>query len=106
RSGKFFFDDLLVTDPGNAPVVPPAVAQWGTLLITEVMSDPTPAKGLPGAEYFELYNPTDSTVSLHDWTWSDERASSRFGDDSIAAGGWLIVCHPADTAAFAAYGSV
>ena len=41
-----------------------ARASVNNLSITEFMADPNPPVGLPDEEYVELYNPSDSTVSL------------------------------------------
>lgn len=42
------------------------------LLITELMVDPSPSRGLPEAEYIELTNFGEDTVNLADWEVSDK----------------------------------
>jgi len=42
-----------------------------SILITEVFPDPTPVVGLPEVEFIELYNNTNATISLNNWTLSD-----------------------------------
>lgn len=47
-------------------------AQTYDVLITEVMSDPEPAVGLPVVEYIELYNRSNRIISLDNWSIESE----------------------------------
>lgn len=40
---------------------------FGSVVINEIMVDPTPAVGLPECEYVELFNRTADTLSLNGW---------------------------------------
>ncbi len=43
---------------------PPAIAPVGSIIISEIMADPSPSKGLPEQEYIELFNQSDQSYSL------------------------------------------
>ncbi|MEJ1236921.1 lamin tail domain-containing protein [Chryseolinea sp. T2] len=44
---------------------------WKTIIITEIMADPSPPQGLPEVEYVELFNRAAVSVSLEGWKLSD-----------------------------------
>ncbi len=73
------------------------------LLITEIMADPSPVKGLPDAEYVELFNPTDKAINLKGLKFG--RAYT-FGEAELNAGSFLILCADSDTSKFKKFGTV
>jgi hypothetical protein len=75
-----------------------------TLVINEIFADPDPQIDLPAGEFIELYNPGTSPRSVKDWTFSDAVSSITLPNISIPAGGFLILCNRADTAAYKTFG--
>ncbi|RYU93699.1 lamin tail domain-containing protein [Emticicia agri] len=76
------------------------------LIITEIMADPTPTKGLPEKEYIELYNRSYRSINLNQWVLFYNATSVRFPDISINPKEYLIVTHRNNIADFQAYGKV
>jgi hypothetical protein len=76
------------------------------LLITEIMADPSPAVGLPEAEYLELYNRSGSVIQLEGWTLSDGGSPAVFPLFYLPPQQFLLVCAPAGTASLSGYGPV
>lgn len=71
-----------------------AIAQeYHSVIITEIMADPTPAKGLPDVEYIELYNTANRTISLKGWKLAMGTRSIVLPDSVILPGSYTIVCH-------------
>jgi hypothetical protein len=44
--------------------------QYRNVIFSEIMADPSPMVGLPGAEYIELYNATAYPINLEGWVFS------------------------------------
>lgn len=84
---------------------PTVTPRPGNLIITEFMADPSPQVGLPNAEYVELYNPSDTTVSLRDLgVASGGSPSSVSGDISVGPGEYIALVDFDDAADFTSLG--
>lgn len=77
------------------------------LLINEILADPTPALGLPEAEFVEIYNTSQKIFKLDDYQFQDETGSPLvlpplliYPDD------YIIVCDREDQADFMPFGKV
>jgi len=80
--------------------------KYHDIVINEIFPDPSPPRQLPEAEFIEIYNTTDLTVSLKDFVLSDATGSTQFSAVSIKAKEYLMLCDLADTALFSKYGRV
>ena len=75
-----------------------------SVIISEIMADPSPVVGLPDREYLELYNRTGDQVNLKSWILSDGITKSIFPDVVISPRSYMILCQREDTAMFRNYG--
>lgn len=80
--------------------------QANDLIITEIMADPTPTKGLPEKEYIELHNRSEKSINLNQFVLYYNTTSVRFPNVSIQPKEYLIVTHRNNTSEFQAYGNV
>ena len=80
------------------------IAGLGSVIISEIMADPSPVVELPAREYIELHNRTGDPVNLKNWSLSDGNSNSVFPERIIDSGGFIIVCQLGDTALFKNYG--
>ncbi|WP_028981182.1 lamin tail domain-containing protein [Sporocytophaga myxococcoides] len=78
----------------------------GSILITEIYSDPTPSHGLPEEEYIELYNTSEDTINLANWRFSDPSVSAVLSSFELFPKSYLIICPSASNAEFKPLGKV
>lgn len=85
--------------------VPAQTARRFDLLITEIMADPTPAVGLPNAEYAEIRNVSATPYNLQGWRISDATGTATISTsfllqpDSV-----VILCANSNVAQFVSFG--
>ncbi|MBU1373561.1 MAG: lamin tail domain-containing protein [Bacteroidetes bacterium] len=100
---------------GNTSVTPqsktffyrkPYTAKLNDIVINEIFPDPSPQVDLPSVEFIEIYNRTTEDIGLVGFKYSDQTSTATFGNDSIKANSYIILCAKADTAEFKKYGKV
>ncbi|MCU0327168.1 MAG: lamin tail domain-containing protein [Spirosomaceae bacterium] len=74
------------------------------LIISEIMADPTPTRGLPEKEYLELYNRTDRAISLAKVKLQIGITTQIFGNYTIQPKEYIILCERTDEATFSKFG--
>ncbi len=72
----------------------------GCIVINEVMPRELDLDYLPTAEYIELYNATDSTYNLEDWTLKINTTTKTLPDVNIAPHDYLVITPTAYAEAF------
>lgn len=73
--------------------------------ITEIMADPTPQVGLPEAEYIEIYNRSNHSVSLTDWHLIVGTHEMLLPKAEIAAYQYAIICAEDNISLFEPFGT-
>ncbi|MBK0383193.1 lamin tail domain-containing protein [Pedobacter sp. SD-b] len=84
----------------------PYTAQPNDIVINEIFADPSPQVDLPTMEFVELWNRSTEDISLAGFKYSDPTTIATFGNDSIKANSYLIICAKADTLEFKKFGKV
>lgn len=80
--------------------------QYKDLIFNEILSDPSPQIGLPNAEFFELYNRTNSPINLNGWKISDGTSTGIFPSYILQPADYVIVTASASNALFSTFGNV
>ncbi|HEV7329776.1 MAG TPA: lamin tail domain-containing protein [Flavisolibacter sp.] len=98
---------LLLAALATAMVCPVAAqtARRFDLLITEIMADPTPAVGLPNAEYIEIKNVSATAYNLQGWRISDATGSATINTAFVLQpDSAVILCANSNVAQFSLLG--
>jgi Lamin Tail Domain/CHU_C Type IX secretion signal domain len=82
------------------------IAAQNSLIISEIMADPTPNRGLPESEYLEIYNPTDSSIFLAGYTLTYGTTVAQFDADTILPKSYAIVVKKENKTLWNAYQKV
>lgn len=83
--------DLSCTASLNMP-------EWGDIIITEFMSDPSPPVELGEFEYIEIYNRSDYAFNLRSLALINGDISKVLGDFVLDVGEYIVLCDMIDTA--------
>jgi hypothetical protein len=85
----------------------PAVGQgYNSVVITEIMADPTPVVGLPNAEYLEILNRSNEPVSLRGWRLFIGNRSVVLPDSTLLPGRYALLSTRADAPLLSTFGTV
>lgn len=76
----------------------------GSVIITEIMADPSPPVGLPPYEYIEILNRSPNHVSLTGLIFVSGTAEIALPDSVMMPGEYIIVCHINNAEVFRPYG--
>jgi hypothetical protein len=79
---------------------------YHSLVISEIMADPKPVTGLPDVEYLELFNRSETAVSLKNWKLITGSRSVLLPDSIIPPGSYALVCSRANLGAMAPFGNL
>jgi hypothetical protein len=79
---------------------------FNDVVISEIMSDPSPPVGLPEVEYLELYNRTGSVISLKGWKLTMGSRTVPLPDSVIFPGAFSLLCHRNSAASLQIFGKV
>ncbi len=76
------------------------------LIISEIMADPTPTKGLPEKEYIELYNRSDKVIDLNRFKLTYNTTTVTFPSFLLQPKSYVLVTSRTNEADFKPYGNV
>ena len=89
-------DNFIVTGNSDTPTNPDINTSNNTnrhaIVFTELMVDPTPTVSLPDCEYVEIYNRTDSTISLENWKLYGNNSAGNIASGVIEPKGYALLC--------------
>lgn len=76
------------------------------IIINEIMADPNPPVGLPETEYVELYNRSNKTFNLENFTFTDASSVVSTLPFFVLHPGEYVVLHKASDSSLASFGNV
>lgn len=78
----------------------------GSVVINEIMADPSPVIGMPEAEFIELYNASDEAYNLEGWNLQNSEADEILDAFVLLPDSYVIICDDDDAGEFSVYGDV
>lgn len=75
-------------------------AGTGSVVINEIMADPTPVVGLPESEYLELYNNSPDAINLEGWTLKIGSTSKVLGAYTLYPSEYVVICREGNDTLF------
>ncbi|WP_238808426.1 lamin tail domain-containing protein [Emticicia aquatica] len=79
---------------------------FNDLIISEIMADPTPSKGLPEKEFIELYNRSDKPIELNKFRLTYNTTTVTFPSFLLKSKNYVLVSSKANEKDFQIYGDV
>jgi hypothetical protein len=81
-------------------VARPVPVVFKDIILTEIYPDPSPVIGMPDVEFIEIYNRSENTASLDQWSLSDGSSTMTLPETVIGPGEYIILT--SDTSLFPA----
>ena len=75
-------------------------AGTGSVVINEIMADPTPVVGLSESEYLELYNNSPDAINLEGWTLKIGNTSKVLGAYTLYPSEYVVICRAGNDTLF------
>ncbi|MGH1335671.1 MAG: lamin tail domain-containing protein [Aureispira sp.] len=75
------------------------------IIINEIMADPNPPVGLPETEYIELYNRSNKTFNLENFTFTDASSVTTNLPFFVLQPGEYVILHKASDPSLASFGN-
>ncbi len=75
-------------------------AGTGSVVINEIMADPTPVVGLPESEYIELYNNSPDAINLEGWSLKIGNTSKVLGAYTLYPSEYVVICRTGNDTLF------
>lgn len=86
--------------------LPPVSASFRDVVINEIFADPSPPLGLPDSEFIEIYNPSNKTINLKEWAFSDPIKTAILPSYILSPNAYLILCPEDEVTTFTSLGNV
>ncbi|MEQ8907863.1 MAG: lamin tail domain-containing protein [Vicingaceae bacterium] len=97
--------------PGNpigsenqAEVLLPNIPNYRNVVINEIMADPSPQVGLPNGDFIELFNASQKTFDLSNWTLSNGSSFTALGNTLFKPGDYITICSSELASSLSAFG--